>query len=137
MQSVEEFMREFLDEQIALEKQEQARRLPFLQRFYTEDCLWGKRVGRLELVQSLKVRSISSTATKAEVVTSRLANGEPELYCEIRFRLESQGQRWRICGVDLRCCCGSGESAEAGCASCHGTGWKDTSLALGAMSKGK
>jgi hypothetical protein len=136
MQSAEEFMREFLDEQIALEKQEQARHLLFLKRFYTADCLWGKRLGRLEMVQSLKVLSISSRATKAEVVTSRLANGEPGLYCEIRYRLESHGESWRICGVDLRCCCGAGESAEAGCPCCHGTGWKDTYLAFGKMSKG-
>jgi hypothetical protein len=73
----------------------------------------------------------------AEVITSRLANGEPELYCDIRYRLEAYGQGWLVRGVDLRCCCGDGESAENGCPSCHGTGWKDTNIALAKMSKGE
>jgi hypothetical protein len=136
MQPVEEFMRQFRDEQIALEKQEQARRLPFLQSFYADGCLWGKRSARLEMAQSLKVLSISSTAANAEVITSRLANGMPELCCEIRYRLEAHGESWRICGVDVRCCCGDGESAKPGCPSCHGTGWKDTNHAFAGMSRG-
>lgn len=34
MQSVDEFMRQFFDERIAIEKQEQANRLPFRRKFY-------------------------------------------------------------------------------------------------------
>jgi hypothetical protein len=136
MQAVEEFMREFRDEQVALEKQEQARRLSFLQRFYADSCVWGKRAGRLEMAQSLKVLSILSTATTAEVIMSRLANGEPDLYCEVRYRLEAHGQSWRICGVDVRCCCGDGESADGGCPSCHGIGWRDTNVALATAARG-
>ena len=136
MQTIEEFMRDFRAEQIALAEEEQARRLPFFHRFYAEGCLWGKGVGRLEMAQSLKVLSISSTATTAEVITSRLANGEPDLCCEIRYRLEAHGQSWRIRGVDLRCCCGDGESADGGCPTCHGTGWKDTNVPLASLSGG-
>lgn len=129
-------MRQFLDAQLAFEKDEEARRLLFHQRFYADDCHWGKDLGKLWRAQSLKVLSVSSSGTEAEVIGSRLANNEPELYCQIRYRLKYDGQSWSICGVDLRCCCGSDErSGEKACPSCHGTGWRDTNLGLAQILK--
>ncbi len=136
MQSAEEFMRQFLEEQLTFEKEEELRRLLFHQRFYADDCHWGKDLGKVWRARSLSVLSVSSTATEAEVIASRLANNEPELYCQIRFRLKSDGQGWFICGVDLRCCCGAdGQSGEKPCPSCHGTGWKDTKPVLAQILK--
>lgn len=124
-------MRRFFEEQLAFEKEEEARRLLFHKRFYTDACQWGKDLGKVWRARSLKVLTVSGTATEAEVIASRLANNEPDLYCEIRFRLKSNGQAWSICGVDLRCCCGGGgASGEKDCSSCHGTGWKDTNPTL-------
>lgn len=113
-----------------MEEQEQARRVPFLQSYYANDCLWARRLGRLEVAQSERVDSVSSTETKAEVITSRLADGEPGVFCEIRYRLEAKDGGWLIHGVDLQCCCGDGKRAEANCPACHGTGWKDTDAVL-------
>ena len=136
MQSPEDFIRKFLEELVVFEKQEESRRLLFHQRFYVDDCHWGKDPGKLWRARSLKLLSVSSTAREAEVIASRLANNEPELYCQIRFRLSQNGQSWLICGVDLRCCCGAdGQSGEEVCPKCHGTGWKDTNPVLGEMLK--
>ena len=100
-------MRKFLEELVVFEKQEESRRLLFHQRFYVDDCHWGKDPGKLWRARSLKLLSVSSTAREAEVIASRLANNEPELYCQIRFRLSQNGQGWLICGVGfamlLRC----------------------------------
>lgn len=131
MQSAEDFMRQFFEEHLSFEKEEQARRLLFHQRFYANDCHWGKDLGKVWRARSLSVLSVSGTAMEAEVIALRLANNEPELYCQIRFRLNNAGQGWLITGVDLPCCCrGNGQSNNKDCPSCHGTGWRDTNPAL-------
>src|SRR5947207_829332 len=105
MQSAQEFMREFFEELLAFEQAEEVRRLDFHRRFYAADCHWGKNLGRVWRAKSLKVLSVTSIGSEAEVIASRLAADEPDICCEIRYRLKSDGQGWLICGVDLRCCC--------------------------------
>ena len=130
MQSVEEFMRQFFEAQIAQEKREIASRARFLRRFYTDDRYLGDRPFRLQSLQSQKVLSISSSDRNAEVVTRRKLPGEPEYTYDTRYRLQASSDGWRICGIDLQCCPCEGEPGKYNCPRCHGTGWMDTRLAL-------
>jgi hypothetical protein len=130
MQSVEEFMRQCFEAQIAQEKREIASRARFLRRFYTDDRYLGDRPFRLQSLQSQKVLSISSSDTNAEVVTRRELPGAPECTYDTRYRLQASSEGWRICGVDLQCCPCEGEPGKYNCPRCHGTGWMDTKLAL-------
>jgi len=135
-QSAEEFMRGFIEEQLAFEREEAARRLCFHQRFFAGDCHWGKARAWVLLAKSLKLISITGGDTQAEAIASRTVNDQPDQSCELRFRLENEGKGWIICGVDLRCCCtGDEEAGEPGCPACHGTGWKDTNPAVAALLK--
>ncbi len=126
MESVEEFMRRFFEAQIAQEKREQASHARFHRKFYTDDRYLANRASRLQSLQSQKVLTISSSDTKAEVVTRRELPGSPECMYDTRYLLHATSEGWRICGVALQCCPCDGKPGKNECPRCHGTGWVDT-----------
>ena len=128
MQSVEEFMRRYIDEHIAEEKRQQASHVPFRQRFYSEDCDYGSRIGMLEMFQSEKVQSVSSSDTKAEVIVTREVALEPGNFYDLRYLLQASGDSWLMCEVDVRCCSCNGKPGNESCPCCHGTGWRNPNI---------
>ena len=130
MQSVEEFMRRYLEEHIAEEKRDRASHAPFRQKFYADDCYWDSRVGTLELLQSEKVVSISGSDTKVEVRTTRELFDRPGDFYHLRYDLKRRGDDWLISEVRTKCCACSGEPGNESCLGCHGTGWTNTNQLL-------
>src|ERR1700690_220017 len=97
MQPVEEFMRQLFDEKIELEKQRLARRTPFRQKFFTQDCDYGSRRGMLEQFQSEKVQSIKVSDSEAEVVTTQIAfYVHSEASFEMRYLLRAESESWLV-----------------------------------------
>ena len=125
MQSIEEFMRQYLDERITEERREQASRAPFRRKFHTDDCRWDSRAGTLEMIQSERILNVSNSGATAEVITtrdcSRLINGVHQL----RYHLQRGGEGWLIQSVDLWCHACHGVRGQESCIFCHGTGWLD------------
>lgn len=126
MQTVQDFMQLYLCERVAEEKRQQLSHAPFRSRFHTDDCVWSSQVGKLEMLQSEKVDSISSSDVKAAVITTRCLPDIGEY--NLRYHLQPRDESWIICGVDVKCCACGGEPGNTKCLSCHGTGWKDTNL---------
>ena len=127
MQSVEEFMRQYLNERLVDEKREQASRAPFRRKFHMDDCRWDSRAGQLEMMHTERVLSISPSATKADVVTTREFPTIPGSVHQLRYHLESHNDSWLIREVDVWCLACHGEAGNSGCRFCHGTGWRSTS----------
>src|ERR1019366_2786429 len=124
MQSIEEFMRGYFDALISEEKRRQVSHAPFCRRFYTEDCDLGSRREMLEMFQSEKVVSVSSSDTKAKVITTREIPDQPGNFYDMRYHLQAHNDSWMICGFDLRCCSCNGEVEKDSCPCCRGTGWR-------------
>lgn len=125
MQSAEEFMLNFFRERIAEEKREQESRSPFRRKFYANDCRHDSRAGTLATIESERIVSLSSTDTKAEVVTEQ--DLHPSIsgfeHFRIRYHLQLTGERWLIHSVDPWCfqCCGT--PGKTACFACGGEGW--------------
>jgi TFIIF-interacting CTD phosphatase-like protein len=81
----------------------------------------------LECLQSEKIESISSSGSKAEVITRRVFPLS-ENYYFIRYHLEARGDSWLISEVDLQCCPCDGKPGNTDCPRCQGTGWMNTNL---------
>ena len=128
MQSAEEFMRRYIDEHIAEENRRQASHAPFRQKYFTTDCEFGSRPGMLEMFQTEKVQSISSSDMKAEVITRREIPDRLGDFYNLRYLLQAHGDSWLIYEVDVCCCACNGEAGKVDCPSCHGTGWRDTNM---------
>jgi hypothetical protein len=128
MESVEEFMRRYISEHIAEEKYQQASHALFLQKFFAADCDYGRRLGMLEMFHSEKVKSISGSDIRAEVITTREIPDRPGDFYDLRYLLQAHGDNWLICEVDVRCCSCNGEPGKDSCPSCHGTGWRNTNM---------
>jgi hypothetical protein len=126
MQTIEEFIHQYLDEHIADEKRQQASHRPFLQKFFTANYDHWNLQDRLEMFQSEKVESISESETKAEVVTRRQMPNSQGDYYDLRYVLQVHGDGWLICEVDVRCCACNGQPGKTDCPSCYGTGWRNT-----------
>jgi hypothetical protein len=126
-QSLEEHMRRLFDEKIEMEQQRLARITPFREKFFTADCNWGTRPGLLEQLQSEKVQSIDISDSTAAVITTQTAfYVHSGATFEMRYLLRTEDERWLIYEVDIRCCCGDGQSSKTDCPCCHGTGWRNT-----------
>jgi hypothetical protein len=126
MESVEEFMRRYIAEHIVEEKRQQASHAPFREKFLAADCDYGSRLGMLEMFQSEKIQNISSSNTKAEVITTREVALQPGDFYDLRYLLQAKGDTWLICEVDVRCCSCNEETGKDSCPACHGTGWRNT-----------
>jgi hypothetical protein len=124
--SAVKFMRQFFRERIAQFKREQASSVHFRRKFYTDECDFGSRLGTLEMFQSEKVSSISSSGTNIEVITERENANTPGMIVEFRYVLQPRDENWKICEVDLRCCSCDGKPGNDKCPACHATGWRNT-----------
>ena len=129
MQSPREFIQQYFEERVVEEKREQASRAPFRQKFHTDDCRWDSRAGTLEMIQSEKILSLSSSDTTAEVITSREAPSRPiDGLHQLRYNLQRTGDRWLIKSVDVWCYSCHGVASHTDCIFCQGTGWLDGKL---------
>jgi len=125
MKSVEEFMRHYFDEQVIEEKREQVSRAPFRRKFYADGCYFDSRAGSVELIQSEKVLMVSSSETKAEVITARESPFIPNSLHQLRYHLQVNDDGWQIREVDMWCPACHGEKGKDNCIFCHGTGWRE------------
>jgi hypothetical protein len=124
MQSAEEFMLDFLCEQITDVKRELESRAPFRRRFYAVDCFYDSRAGTLAMRESERIVSLSSTDTKAEVVTEF----ETRLSGDIRrsrnrYHIQSVNDQWLIQCFDSACFQCFGTPGKSACFMCGGEGW--------------
>jgi hypothetical protein len=122
MQSVEEFMREFLAAHVAEEERLLAVWKPFRERFFTPDCPWDNREGTLEMLQSEEIISIAASESKPSVITAAtiLSRSVPQKQ-HFRYHLTAT-DRWLIWHVELECqnCKTHGDE---NCPICHGKHW--------------
>src|SRR5215469_966615 len=103
MQPIDDFMRRLFDGKIEMEKQRLARHAPFHQKFFAQDCDYGRRPGFLEQLQSEKIQSIGISGLQAEVITTQIAfHVHSEASFEMRYLLRAEGEGWLIYEVDLR-----------------------------------
>lgn len=121
-------MRRYIAEHIAEEQRQQADHELFRRRFFTADCVWSTSPRKLELLQSEKIESISSSHDKAEVIARRELPGVAEGYYFLRYHMETRGDSWIISEVDLQCCPCDGKPGNTDCPRCQGTGWMNTNL---------
>jgi hypothetical protein len=118
MQSAEEFMRDFFFARTAQIKKELENRVPFRQKFFTDDCFWDSRNGVIELNESESIISITDFDNEVEVVTQ-----QAEPFPRLRYHLQKVGQSWLIRGVDAECLSCGQARGNAECVFCNGTGW--------------
>ena len=136
MQSVEEFMSQYLDERVAEEKREQASRAPFRQKFHTNDCRWDSRAGTLEMIQSERVLRVASSGTTAEAITIRHSPSLADSDHQLRYHLQGSHDGWLIRSVDVWCHSCRGEAGKEDCIFCHGTGWFNDGMPKTVVPKG-
>ena len=129
MQSVDEFMRTFLNARVAEEEREQASRAPFRRLFYTDDCHWDSRLYTLDMLKGERIISIQSSVAGASVVTELKAPPLPTVQ-RFRYHLKTSGNNWLIGGVERQCPVCNGEGDE-GCVDCKGKHW------MGILEKGR
>lgn len=130
MEPVAAFMQRYFEAHIAEEQREQLSLGDFRRRFFGDECPWANRAGKLEILRSEKVASVSNREQEAEVTTTReIGDGSGAAY-DMRYHLRAVGESWLIRDVDLRCCSCFGEAPKETCPCCHGTGWRSTNREL-------
>ena len=127
MQSLEEFMREFLRDRVEEEKREQAQHALFRKKYYSEDCHWGNRAGVLEKYQSESLITASTSETTGEAITiftNPYHTEASRVYrCRLRYHLKLVAGRWLIHSLDFECRYCKGEKGSRVCHFCGGEGW--------------
>jgi hypothetical protein len=127
MQSLEEFMRDFLQTRIALAKSEQSTRARYRQKFYTPDCIFDSREGTVEMLESETIIRSSAGDGAGEVVTEVTNPLCPYPPVKHRYCLKQEGGSWRIRDVQVACVQCAGEPGNRTCPVCRGTGWLESS----------
>jgi hypothetical protein len=122
MQSPEEFMLQYFGERLTEAKREMESRAPFHRKFHTIDCTWDSRKFTVEMLQSEKILSVSSSGVATEVITTR-QTGESSIIHQLRYHLQASNDSWLIQSVDFWCQTCRGEKGKDSCILCHGTGW--------------
>ena len=121
MQSVEEFMRRFFDERLAIAKEEEANRLPFRRKFYANDSPLGGRDKHLRMLEMEKILEISKAGETADVVTT--TEVKKDRFFPRRYRLQGCSDGWRIFEVEQWCIECRGKAGNNSCPNCQGSGW--------------
>jgi hypothetical protein len=125
MQNVEDFMREFLSAGIELTKRELEMRVPYRNRFYSDDCHFDSRKFTLAFAQSERIVEIQKDAADVRVICRKVAE-TPRRAAEmlLRYHLHPFNTEWRIHKVDVACmgCIGK----DPNCPLCGGNYWGDT-----------
>lgn len=118
MQSAEEFMRDFFCARTVQLKKELEDRVPFRQRFFTDDCFWESRSGVIERNESESIVSITDFESEVEVVTQKI-----DPFPKLRYHLQRADQHWLIRCVEMECSSCREAIGNVNCVFCNGTGW--------------
>jgi len=123
MQTVEQFMLEYLNEMDAMLRKNLDDFIPFREKFYTDDCILGsRRADKLkELIAEVeKVLRISSSEKTTEVITVKTGKGGST---KVRYNLVTANKNWLIQSMDLECPLCVGVEGNTSCSICRGDGW--------------
>ncbi len=124
MQSIEEFMRDYLSSRMAEERREQASRAAFRNKFYTRSCVFDSRAGTLEMIESEGILSTSINAEKGDAITASKNPLLPgNLPSKQRYHLQRAGDTWLIQDVEFACHVCDGKEGCNDCWLCKGKGW--------------
>ena len=127
MQSLKEFMREYLNSRIAQERKELANREPFRKKFYSAECMFDSRAGTVEMIESETLEALSELGEEGEAITSlRNPLVDADFRTKQRYLLKRTGDTWLIRNVDLPCQLCNGEKGRSDCWWCKGEGWLST-----------
>ena len=125
MQSVHDFMGEFLRARVIEEEALQSARLPFRKKFFSPDCQWDSRSRSLEKLRSEKVSSVEFSPTGPVATTSyrnpfSKRNSGTVLF--MRYHLMAKDDGWIIRVAEMGCvaCEGVGDAT---CPACKGRHW--------------
>ena len=125
MQTPEEFMREYFRERTEVTRAEIARRQPFRQKFYLEDCKFDSRNGAIAQSEAEQILSVTSFEEGTEVITTGI--GTDQRTWRLRYQLQAIGDLWLIKRVQMECgiCHGTGKRKQGAvdCPICKGKGW--------------
>ena len=129
MQSIEEFMREFLRVRLAEEKRTQNIRAPFRKKFYCDDLDRKSYSHILAMFQSEEIVSVSGSGSEATVVTvykNPFYKPASQMHRK-RYHLKPAGESWSIQRVEAECplCMGRGDES---CPYCKGKHWRREGL---------
>jgi hypothetical protein len=122
MQSVEDFMKEFVRSRTESYREWCKAYEPYIERFYVA----GYRPfnPRISVISSESERVLEVVRTKDEVyvVTSGPLSGGQHHH---RYGLVASGDSWQIASVEVRCavCSGPGMRKVHQCKPCNGSGW--------------
>jgi hypothetical protein len=114
MQSVEDFMIEYLRSRRIRVETEVNEEMTFRRNFFAEECRWNNRAKELEVARNEHIVRVWYDDTKAYVSTQ-----VPSPYFQMRYRLQRNGDGWLIRCVEVKCAKCLGPT----CAMCDGTGW--------------
>jgi hypothetical protein len=123
MQSVEEFMLEYLQENIAVLKRSLDDFAPFRRKFYTDDFILGsRRADKLKelLEETEKIIQISSSDKTAKVITVKTGKAASS---KVRYNLVAANKNWLIQSMDSECPLCLGMEGNTSCSICKGEGW--------------
>jgi hypothetical protein len=127
MQSIEEFMREFLHSRCVEEQRQFASRTPFLAKYYGEEYRSNRSTYRLGMLQSEEIVSVTNLNSESVVVTvyrNPLYKPDNQMFRQ-RYHLMPSDNSWLIQFVEYECplCSGLGDSS---CTVCKGKHWCKT-----------
>jgi hypothetical protein len=127
MQSVEEFMREYLQACCVEEQRRFASRTPFLEKYYSEEYLSNRSTLLLQMLQSETIICVSNLNSEVVVSTSHKNPFYPDDKQKYhrRYHLMPSDNGWLIQFTEIECqfCWGLGDSS---CPTCQGKHWRRT-----------
>jgi hypothetical protein len=121
MQSPEDFIRDYLKEQVRLQQVWSTAWLPVRERFFQPGYNAFDAQSNIDRAKAEVPLETSESEGAAVVITSGYGEGH-----RLRYSLQSKAGVWRIRGIAIECgiCLGTGKFKDSVCKLCKGDGWK-------------
>jgi hypothetical protein len=121
MQSPEDFIRDYLKEQVRLQQVWSTIWLPVRERFFQPGYNAFDPQLNIDRANREIPLETSESEGNAVIITSGYGDGH-----RLRYSLQSKAGSWRIGGIELECgiCRGTGKFKDSVCKLCKGAGWK-------------
>ncbi len=121
MQSPEDFIRDYLKEQVRLLEVWREAWLPVRERFFQPGYSAFDPQRQIDRMKAEIPLETSESQGAAVVITSGWGEGH-----RWRYRLQGIAGEWRISRIELECsiCRGTGKFKDRACKPCQGEGWK-------------
>jgi hypothetical protein len=121
MQSAQDFIRDYLKEQVRLQEVWSEAWLPVRQRFFQPGYNAFDPQRNIDRAKAEVPLAISESEGVAVVTTSGYGEGH-----RLRYTLQETPGAWRTSRIELECgiCRGSGKCEDRECKLCEGKGWK-------------